>query len=76
MRILADLQEYSRCLVQSFEETRVEPMTCSSEKRFFTSNLRLVGDWTPNRPATQKRGDVAPPKGADFQLATALLFCL
>ncbi|KAF1700149.1 hypothetical protein CSC68_12270 [Pseudoxanthomonas suwonensis] len=34
-------------------------MICSSEKRFFTSNLRLVGDWTPNRPATQRWGDVA-----------------
>jgi hypothetical protein len=34
-------------------------MICSSEKRFFTSNLRLVGDWTPNRRATQNRGDVA-----------------
>src|SRR5690606_11550428 len=35
-------------------------MICSSEKRFFTSNLRLVGDWTPNRPATQRWGDVGP----------------
>ena len=34
-------------------------MICSSEKRFFTSNLLLNGDWTPNRGATQKRGDVA-----------------
>ena len=33
-------------------------MICSSVNRFFTSNLRLVGDWTPNRPATQNRGDV------------------
>jgi len=33
-------------------------MICSSEKRFFTSNLLLVGDWTPNRCATQKRGGV------------------
>lgn len=34
-------------------------MICSSEKRFFTSNLLLVGDWIPNRRATQNRGDVA-----------------
>jgi len=33
-------------------------MICSSEKRFFTSNLLRLGDWTPNRGATQKRGDV------------------
>src|SRR5690606_13684120 len=38
--------------------SRRKPMICSSEKRFFTSNLRLVGDWTPNRPATQRWGDV------------------
>ena len=34
-------------------------MICSSENRFFTSNLRRLGDWTPNRRATQNRGDVA-----------------
>lgn len=34
-------------------------MICSSENRFFTSNLRRLGDWTPNRCATQNRGDVA-----------------
>ncbi|WP_208622784.1 hypothetical protein, partial [Xanthomonas codiaei] len=28
-------------------------------KRFFTSNLRRVGNWTPNCGATQNRGDVA-----------------
>ena len=33
-------------------------MICSSEKRFFTSNLLVDGDWTPDRRATQKRGDV------------------
>ncbi|QBH00762.1 hypothetical protein EYC56_17580 [Xanthomonas oryzae] len=33
-------------------------MICSSEKRFFTSNLLRVGNWTPNRCATQTRGDV------------------
>ena len=38
--------------------SRKKPMICSSVKRFFTSNLRLVGDWTPNRRATQNRGDV------------------
>ncbi|MCL1553827.1 hypothetical protein M3O51_21730, partial [Xanthomonas nasturtii] len=35
-----------------------KPMTCSSVKRFFTSNLLPVGNWTPNRGATQNRGDV------------------
>ena len=34
-------------------------MICSSVKRFFTSNLLRMGDWTPNRRATQNRGDVA-----------------
>ncbi|AVU03680.1 hypothetical protein EBA05_16510 [Xanthomonas oryzae pv. oryzae] len=34
-------------------------MICSSEKRFFTSNLLGIGNWTPNRCATQTRGDVA-----------------
>ncbi|QBG89225.1 hypothetical protein EYC54_18080 [Xanthomonas oryzae] len=33
-------------------------MICSSEKRFFTSNLLGIGNWTPNRCATQTRGDV------------------
>ncbi|RFF37047.1 hypothetical protein DZD52_18945 [Xanthomonas nasturtii] len=33
-------------------------MTCSSVKRFFTSNLLRVGNWTPNCSATQNRGDV------------------
>ncbi|QBG92628.1 hypothetical protein EYR26_15035 [Xanthomonas oryzae] len=28
-------------------------MICSSEKRFFTSNLLGVGNWTPNQGATQ-----------------------
>ncbi|MEG3193455.1 hypothetical protein SNE32_14355, partial [Lysobacter sp. D1-1-M9] len=41
---------------------RRKPMICSSEKRFFTSNLLVVGDWTPDRRATQKRGDVAAIK--------------
>ncbi|QBG86719.1 hypothetical protein EYC54_01720 [Xanthomonas oryzae] len=31
-------------------------MICSSEKRFFTSNLLEVGNWTPNRCATQTWG--------------------
>ncbi|QBG92114.1 hypothetical protein EYR26_11545 [Xanthomonas oryzae] len=35
-------------------------MICSSEKRFFTSKLLGVGNWTPNQGATQNRGDVAP----------------
>ncbi|QBG95112.1 hypothetical protein EYC55_05885 [Xanthomonas oryzae] len=34
-------------------------MICSSEKRFFTSNLLGVGNWTPNQGATQTWGDVA-----------------
>jgi len=33
-------------------------MICSSLKRFFTSNLLGLGDWTPNLRATQNRGDV------------------
>ncbi|RFF37311.1 hypothetical protein, partial [Xanthomonas campestris] len=28
--------------------SRRKPMTCSSVKRFFTSNLLGVGNWTPN----------------------------
>ncbi|MEN5117158.1 hypothetical protein ABE488_07475, partial [Luteimonas sp. TWI662] len=46
-----------------------KPMICSSLKRFFTSNLLLVGDWTPKQPATQLRGDVAsttPPKTVEL----------
>ncbi|PPV04842.1 hypothetical protein XavaCFBP5823_21275 [Xanthomonas axonopodis pv. vasculorum] len=39
--------------------SRRKPMICSSEKRFFTSNLLGIGNWTPNRCATQTRGDVA-----------------
>lgn len=31
-------------------------MICSSEKRFFTSNLLQMGDWTPNLGITQKKG--------------------
>ncbi|AUJ11473.1 hypothetical protein BVV20_02975 [Xanthomonas oryzae pv. oryzae] len=34
-------------------------MICSSEKRFFTSNLLGIGNWTPSRCATQTWGDVA-----------------
>lgn len=41
--------------------SRRRPMICSSEKRFFTSNLLVVEDWTPNRRATQSRGDVSQP---------------
>ncbi|AVU02385.1 hypothetical protein EBA05_07880 [Xanthomonas oryzae pv. oryzae] len=33
-------------------------MICSSEKRFFTSNLLGLGNWTPSRCATQTWGDV------------------
>lgn len=36
--------------------SRRKPMICSSEKRFFTSNLLRLRDWTPNRCATQKPG--------------------
>ncbi|RBB62659.1 hypothetical protein BRN99_26450 [Xanthomonas oryzae pv. oryzae] len=38
--------------------SRRKPMICSSEKRFFTSNLLGVGNWTPNGGATQTWGDV------------------
>ncbi|GAB2577058.1 hypothetical protein GCM10027066_19660 [Dyella jejuensis] len=40
--------------------SRRKPMICSSVNRFFTSNLRSLRDWTPNRCATQNRGDVEP----------------
>lgn len=44
--------------------SRRKPMICSSLKRFFTSNLLLVGDWTPNCRATQNRGaSTQPPVG-------------
>jgi hypothetical protein len=33
-------------------------MICSSVNRFFTSNLLVRWDWTPNHCATQNRGDV------------------
>ncbi|APP84440.1 hypothetical protein BI317_09895 [Xanthomonas hortorum pv. gardneri] len=33
-------------------------MICSSVKRFFTSNLLGVGNWTPNWGATQNWVDV------------------
>ena len=36
--------------------SRRKPMVCSSEKRFFTSNFRHLGDWTPSRRATQNWG--------------------
>ena len=36
------------------------PMICSSLNCFFTSNLLVRWDWTPNRPATQNRGEAAP----------------
>ncbi|KAF1697078.1 hypothetical protein CSC64_00945 [Pseudoxanthomonas koreensis] len=38
-------------------------MICSSEKRFFTSNLLALGNWTPVRRATQNRGDVGGYRG-------------
>ncbi|WP_425521511.1 SOS response-associated peptidase family protein, partial [Xanthomonas phaseoli] len=41
--------------------SRRKPMICSSEKRFFTSNLLRLGNWTPNCGATQNRGDVGKP---------------
>ncbi|SBV50871.1 transposase [Xanthomonas bromi] len=43
-------------------------MICSSEKRFFTSNLLGIGNWTPNRCATQTRGDVVEITPAQFSL--------
>ncbi|OVY94366.1 hypothetical protein CDO42_21070 [Pseudomonas aeruginosa] len=42
-------------------------MICSSEKRFFTSNLLVRWDWTPIRRATQNRGDVAAVLMSRFQ---------
>ncbi|WP_313642674.1 protein-tyrosine phosphatase family protein [Stenotrophomonas sp.] len=36
--------------------SRRKPMICSSVKRFFTSNLLVIEDWTPNRCATQSWG--------------------
>ncbi|QBG96064.1 hypothetical protein EYC55_12205 [Xanthomonas oryzae] len=42
-------------------------MICSSEKRFFTSNLLGIGNWTPNRCATQTRGDVAVEDADDLR---------
>ncbi|RBJ36814.1 hypothetical protein BRN91_22180 [Xanthomonas oryzae pv. oryzae] len=48
-------------------------MICSSEKRFFTSNLLGVGNWTPNGGATQTWGDVAwttPPSAPSTSAAT------
>ncbi|OWB27644.1 hypothetical protein XocBAI20_13735 [Xanthomonas oryzae pv. oryzicola] len=47
-------------------------MICSSEKRFFTSNLLGVGNWTPNRCATQTRGDVGHNRRRDFRHSTQL----
>ncbi|PPV11504.1 hypothetical protein XavaCFBP5823_01585, partial [Xanthomonas axonopodis pv. vasculorum] len=44
--------------------SRRKPMICSSEKRFFTSNLLGIGNWTLNRCATQTRGDVAAARRA------------
>ena len=32
-------------------------MICSSANHFFTSKLLVGQDWTPNRRATQNRGD-------------------
>ncbi|QBG86899.1 hypothetical protein EYC54_02895 [Xanthomonas oryzae] len=46
-------------------------MICSSEKRFFTSNLLGIGNWTPNQGATQTRGDV----GVRARLAPARRPC-
>lgn len=36
-------------------------MICSSVNRFDTSDLLAVGDWTPDRSATQSGGGVACP---------------
>ena len=36
-------------------------MICSSENRFFMSNLLLGGDWTSDRRATQNRGTSGLP---------------
>jgi 2'-hydroxyisoflavone reductase len=47
-------------------------MICSSEKRFFTSNLLVWWDWTPNRSATQKWGDVGTGLMGPHQVRYAL----
>ncbi|QBG98196.1 hypothetical protein EYC56_00295 [Xanthomonas oryzae] len=44
-------------------------MICSSEKRFFTSNLLGIENWTPNRCATQNRGDVGAPNQASSSMS-------
>lgn len=56
-------------------------MICSSEKRFFTSNLLVVEDWTPNRRATESRGDVGgmerpPLRWVDRSMQTKPEFAL
>jgi len=45
-----------------------KPMMCSSEKRFLTSSLRLVGDWTPNHRAAQNRARRVLRDAARFRL--------
>ena len=51
-------------------------MICSSVNRFFTSNILRLGDWTPNRFATQNRGDVASPLTPMFvQPVHTLVLC-
>lgn len=39
--------------------SRSNPMICSSENDFFTSNLRRPEDWTPNRRPTRNEEDGA-----------------
>ncbi|MGS0575447.1 DUF4276 family protein [Xanthomonas oryzae pv. oryzicola] len=62
--------------------SRRKPMICSSEKRFFTSNLLGVGNWTPNQGATQTRGDVADCRAVKqnllgiCRLSGKIQFCL
>jgi len=54
----ADGQQLKCLTRRPASASRRKPMICSSEKRFFTSNLLRLGDWIPNCCATQKRGDV------------------
>lgn len=48
-------------------------MIYSSEDRFFTSNLLVSWDWTPNRTANQNRADVAHRRKAPATVRLAWL---
>ena len=56
-------------------------MICFSEKRFFTSNLVRIRDWTPNPGATRNRGasldarQLAEAHGGGFELLAVVGGC-